>query len=368
MTSSNFGNSWYSIDPFSIPVAYYDWYGRTVHVAVDPSTPEHAIIHFDSHSLDDYRGITSIETYDTGISWNIRQPEEGSVRSIKAVFDNHRLWLSYKNYDAEILSRPALIAFDVTTNDTICSVTLPDSVSADFWCVNGDTCYVINSETGQYYRSNDRGMTWSITQLELNEYPRYWQDWAVNEEFGQLILAPDHQSLFFIYPGTGLIYSPDNGYSWEDLNGNLPTLNLYQLAYSTDRPYIIYVATDNGLFKRDYTTGIDWDGNKITQTDTKSSFQDFHLLNNYPNPFNPSTTIRYDLPHPGHVSLNIYNIRGQLIAALLDEHKPAGSHTAQWDSRAQAGAAASGVYYCRLTFTGDDGVEQVLTRKMVVVK
>ncbi|MBN2009653.1 hypothetical protein JW960_09950, partial [candidate division KSB1 bacterium] len=63
-------------------------------------------------------------------------------------------------------------------------------------------------------------------------------------------------------------------------------------------------------------------------------------LSNFPNPFNPSTTIRYDLPHPGHVSLTIYNIRGQLIAALLDEHKPAGSHTAQWDSRAQAGAAA----------------------------
>jgi hypothetical protein len=50
----------------------------------------------------------------------------------------------------------------------------------------------------------------------------------------------------------------------------------------------------------------------------------------YPNPFNPATTIRYDLPAESYVSLNIYDIRGNLVETLMAESMPAGNHTHVW--------------------------------------
>ena len=66
---------------------------------------------------------------------------------------------------------------------------------------------------------------------------------------------------------------------------------------------------------------------------------------NYPNPFNASTGIKFTLPEPANVTLNIYNILGQKIASLVDEEKPAGTHTVFWDGKDKNGAeVASGIY------------------------
>ena len=85
---------------------------------------------------------------------------------------------------------------------------------------------------------------------------------------------------------------------------------------------------------------------------------------NYPNPFNPSTTIAYDLPHAASVHLAIYDVRGGIVRDLVRAAQPAGRHTARWDGRdAERVPAASGVYFYRLEA---DGFAQ--TRKMVVLK
>ncbi len=76
----------------------------------------------------------------------------------------------------------------------------------------------------------------------------------------------------------------------------------------------------------------------------------FELSQNFPNPFNPVTTIRYGLPQAERVSLKIYNLLGEEVAALVnDEHKAAGYHVAIWDGRGKNGnVAASGVYVYRI--------------------
>ncbi|MEN8006006.1 MAG: FlgD immunoglobulin-like domain containing protein [Candidatus Krumholzibacteriota bacterium] len=68
---------------------------------------------------------------------------------------------------------------------------------------------------------------------------------------------------------------------------------------------------------------------------------------NYPNPFNPSTTIKYSLPRAGHFKLSIYNVRGQLVKTLIDGPRPAGAdQTVVWDGTDNQGsAAASGLYF-----------------------
>jgi flagellar hook assembly protein FlgD len=68
---------------------------------------------------------------------------------------------------------------------------------------------------------------------------------------------------------------------------------------------------------------------------------------NYPNPFNPSTTIKYSLPQAGHLKLCIYNVRGQLVKTLIDGVRPAGAdQTVIWDGGDNQGTSvSSGVYF-----------------------
>ncbi len=88
------------------------------------------------------------------------------------------------------------------------------------------------------------------------------------------------------------------------------------------------------------------------------------LDQNVPNPFNPTTTIRFVLPAPGEVRLDVFDVRGSRVATLVDERLDAGAHAATWNGRDGAGrAVASGAYFYRLRAAG-----RVVTRKMLLVK
>lgn len=91
---------------------------------------------------------------------------------------------------------------------------------------------------------------------------------------------------------------------------------------------------------------------------------EFELFQNYPNPFNPATTISYQMPEDGNVSLRIYDILGREIAALVDEFRPAGFHEERWD----ATRFASGMYVYQLILTDRQNKRQVLRRTMMLVK
>ncbi len=74
--------------------------------------------------------------------------------------------------------------------------------------------------------------------------------------------------------------------------------------------------------------------------------ESFALLNNFPNPFNPETTIKYQLPESADVKLEIRNVVGQLVRTLVAEHQSAGRYTVQWDASNDNGQQlSSGVYF-----------------------
>jgi len=79
------------------------------------------------------------------------------------------------------------------------------------------------------------------------------------------------------------------------------------------------------------------DGLSNTEFEIPSKFV---LEENYPNPFNPTTNIRYGLPHVEHVKFFIYNVLGREVAVLLDDDKMAAYHIVQFDARDKA----TGVY------------------------
>ena len=69
----------------------------------------------------------------------------------------------------------------------------------------------------------------------------------------------------------------------------------------------------------------------------------------YPNPFNPQTTIAFDLPEPQGVRLAVFDVRGRRVRVLVDEAMSAGSHTVVWDGTdGQGRRLASGVYLYRI--------------------
>lgn len=88
------------------------------------------------------------------------------------------------------------------------------------------------------------------------------------------------------------------------------------------------------------------------------------LAQNVPNPFNPSTTIRFSLSSREHVTVAVFDAHGRLVRTLADETRAAGDHSVQWDGRDAGGkSVASGVYFYRLTAGGSTE-----SKKMVLLK
>jgi len=92
----------------------------------------------------------------------------------------------------------------------------------------------------------------------------------------------------------------------------------------------------------------------------------YELSQNFPNPFNPATTIRYGLPQAERVTLKIYNLLGEEVALIMnDELRAAGYHAAIWDGRDKNGkVVASGVYVYRL----QAGSSVIMTKKLALIK
>ena len=81
------------------------------------------------------------------------------------------------------------------------------------------------------------------------------------------------------------------------------------------------------------------------RTDDKVNLpKEYKLHDAYPNPFNPSTTIGYQMPKPGKVKLVVHDIQGRKIKTLVNDYRPAGKHQARFDAK----GLSSGVYFCRI--------------------
>jgi len=87
-------------------------------------------------------------------------------------------------------------------------------------------------------------------------------------------------------------------------------------------------------------------------------------LSNYPNPFNPSTKINYQLPNNSFVRITLVDVLGREIAVLVNEEKSAGTYTLTWN----ADGRASGMYFCRLEVGDVNGKQSVQTRKMILLR
>jgi hypothetical protein len=101
----------------------------------------------------------------------------------------------------------------------------------------------------------------------------------------------------------------------------------------------------------------------VTEVEETPAYRN-ELLQNYPNPFNPVTTIEYSVSHGGYAELTIFNVLGQRVRTLVNEHKVPGRHRAIWDGRNDGGRmVATGMYFYRLRIDSF-----VSVKKMVLIR
>ncbi len=229
------------------------------------------------------------------------------------------------------------------------------------------------------YRSTDQGTHWGTVP-----------DWPFNEWATAMIA---HGNLLFAgAESSGVLYSDDNGETWNPVNSGLTNLNIRALAQSRTS---IFVATNDGVFLSS-DSGATWSSineglmdNDITTLGCNDQYlfagtysngvwkrhlseiksvenyrserlpQEFFLEQNYPNPFNPLTVIRYQLPVKSAVSLKVFDVLGREVATLVDEKKEVGEHLVRWDAE----GVSSGVYYYKLS---TDTYSE--TKKLVIIK
>lgn len=230
-----------------------------------------------------------------------------------------------------------------------------------------------------FSRSTDGGMTWSApVRVNDDVSTTAWQ-W-----FGTMSVAPDgridvvwldtrdnpgsvHSSLYYSY-------STNAGATWSvnrRLSGSFnPHLgwpqqhkmgDYFDMISDEEGVHLAWAATFNGEQDVYYS--------RITAitdvADRGITFPHTFALSNYPNPFNPSTTIRFELPVASRVLINVYNILGVEVATLFEGIRQPGISEVVWD----ASEMSSGVYFCRsVAVELSSGMQHRLTRKLILVK
>ncbi|MCP4291027.1 MAG: S8 family serine peptidase [bacterium] len=104
--------------------------------------------------------------------------------------------------------------------------------------------------------------------------------------------------------------------------------------------------------------------NPLSPISDNTPIKIFRLAQNHPNPFNPSTNIKFSVAGEGHVELGIYDLSGRLVRTLVSETRAAGEHSVSWDGRdASGGNVPSGMYFYKYASGGE-----TTSRKMTLIK
>ncbi len=201
----------------------------------------------------------------------------------------------------------------------------------------GHIFLISGSNYNVLYRSTDNGDSW------IQSGPQF-------PGIVRSLVIDSKDRLFAVTSASGIYLSTDNGDTWTTVNNGLFSTSTTALVISPDG-YSYCGTMYNGIFRISSST--------VNINDRITPLRNYNLFQNYPNPFNPNTTISYCLPERGNVKLTIYNSLGQVISELVNEEKPAGNFSVQFN----AANLPSGVYLYTLKSGGF-----VETKKLAVVK
>jgi hypothetical protein len=225
-----------------------------------------------------------------------------------------------------------------------------------------------------FHWSEDGGATWSdiTTPNDTSSGNRVYPSLHVLKENGvsNITLAyryegTDPRQIRYIYKANAQTVPSVWDAPYTGVNDYAPEYAPPQRAYTIRR-------TDNlvnsvVLYVDSLTNGLYFDASSFTAVEDEvedKPIRRFSLDQNYPNPFNPTTKIEFVLSRSGQVRIDIFNILGEKVKTLMDQHLKAGRQLVEWDGKDESGEeVASGVYFYRLQTK--DFTE---TKKMVLMK
>ncbi|MBL7135885.1 MAG: T9SS type A sorting domain-containing protein [Candidatus Marinimicrobia bacterium] len=232
---------------------------------------------------------------------------------------------------------------------------------------NPDASGINKSEKVGYFLTNDPDFTWEGAVV-VERYVLF--DFSEGAVFKMKVYAPyaDRSFLFQLEHfddanlpyGRVFVVATTTVYDeWEELSFDFGDMvpPLESGFYSKIVVMPDFMATN--VDEEWYFDDIVFEGKPTTSVISSNPVEYKLYAKNYPNPFNPSTTISYSIPTNSKVKLVVYNILGKEVATLVNEEKPVGSYTVNFDGS----ELSSGVYLYTLT-TGT----QVITQKMLLIK
>lgn len=252
-------------------------------------------------------------------------------------------------------------------------------------CMDSNQVLYAGTDLSGLFRSTDGGSSWDTTAIHDAVYTlsvlsstrllagtasglcqsqdggNTWQVWNFANQSVRALVRPT-SSQWYAGVHTSLQLSTNGGRTWEEVRSFTDRV----LSLIADTTGHIIVGTRSGLWVST-DAGDSW--NRISNilvgiSPSVSLPERFCLYPNYPNPFNPSTTIRYQLPENAHVTLTIYNQLGQMIRTLIDREDSPGDKSVVWDGMDDAGArVAAGIYLARLVSAANTSVIKMLYLK-----
>ena len=194
-----------------------------------------------------------------------------------------------------------------------------------------------------------------------------------NGSSGRSIQALEFDNNGFLYAGGGFdTYNGQHmrrlarwdGEDWTEISPGIENSNgvVTSLLIHND---VLYIGgqfrNSGGRYTQALATWYIGPSEPVGIADENGTYQPSHILlaENYPNPFNPSTTIRFSLQEASTVTLEVYDLLGRRVSQLINGEMPAGTHNSVWD----ASGFASGIYLYRVTSGG-----QSVTGKMMLMK
>ncbi len=208
---------------------------------------------------------------------------------------------------------------------------------------------------GNIFRSTDQGDNWSLKTLPVSIAGT--TDFFSLDAEGNNVIVLNTQTI---------IFSSDAGATWVNITKNFPAYtyfswqNVKAQCAIVSGSYVIcgtipYSATipGAGVYRYSFTGSTGVEENKFLQP------TDFQLLQNFPNPFNPSTSISYSVPGYSFVTLKVFDIVGKEIATLVNENKMRGTYKVNFD----ASNLSSGVYLYKLQTNNFVTIKKMLLMK-----
>ncbi|MBI1803868.1 MAG: T9SS type A sorting domain-containing protein [Ignavibacteriae bacterium] len=211
------------------------------------------------------------------------------------------------------------------------------------------------------FKTTDGGLTWVERNTGLS---------AEDKQIRTILIHPKYPDNVYIgvknSSGKVVLHSADGGDHWSELsNGFLPTAGVCTSLVIDTLNNRMYAGAVGIYILDTLVTGVANEAEQLPRG--------FMLYQNFPNPFNPTTSIEFDLSQQSTVTLEVFGVLGKRIAMLVNEdRRMAGRYRQEWN----ANNSASGIYFCRLTIAYDHESSatmeslghQVFIRKMLLLR